>query len=168
MSKTNEWMGPSSYARHREIDLSTLKTWIREGKLEGSIKKGSNNRNLIHKELADNLMDGPPENTGESSTQQSSPKMSLTKARTAKVALEAKTAQIKYEALSGTLVDKNQVQKEAKELGLTLKESLLNIPDRLAPILASETNIDDINFILTEAIDEALRNIALDEWSPNE
>lgn len=169
MSKSkDEWVGPSAYAKHRGVNLSTVKDWIREGKLEGCIKPGSNGRRKISISLADHVLDGgvdePLESHGQSSNAQDTSKMSLTKARTAKVALEAKQAQIKYEKLSGSLVDKNDVVKAAKEMGLMTKEALLTLPDRLAPLLASESDISEINHLLTREIDEALRNLSLGNW----
>lgn len=167
MSKDkDEWIGPSAYAKHRGVNLSTVKDWIKEGKLEGCIKEGSNNRKKINKRLADQAIDGGVDSEPDSSYSETTEapgvnaNMSLTKARTAKTALEAQSARLKYEQLAGNLVDRKAVETAAEELGMKVKEGLLVLPDRLAPVLASETSIEEINFILAQAIDEALRDIA--------
>lgn len=166
MSK--EWVGPSAYARHRGVNLSSVKDWIKEGKLDGAIKKGSNDRNKIHLILADQLLDGPKQHEDMSNKDvnpSGNQNMSLQKARTAKTALEAKVSQLKYEKLAGNLVNKSEVINAAKEMAQTTKQALMTIPDRLAPVLAAEQDIGEINLILSDAIEEALRNLASENYS---
>lgn len=167
MSKEKvNWIGPSAYAKHRGVNLSTVKDWIKEGKLEGCIKHGSNNRKQINQSLADKALDGGVDSGPDSSYSETTEaqgvnaNMSLTKARTAKTALEAQSARLKYEQLAGNLVSRKEVETAAEELGMKIKEGLLTLPDRLAPVLASETSIEEINYILTQAIDESLRDLA--------
>lgn len=169
MSKKDEWMGPSAYARHRGVNLSTVKDWIKEGKLDGCFKVSSNNRKKINSTLADQAMDHASSDLTQSGSDQEnqppSANLSLTKARTAKTALEAKTAQLKYEKILGSLVEKSEVVRVAKEMARTTRDALMTIPDRLAPILASEKEIDEINHLLAESIDDALRNLSLNNHS---
>lgn len=159
-------MGMKQYADHRGIDLTSVKQMIEEGKLEGALKIYSNGNRKKYKifwEKADRILSGysdpAPVNHHDATT--SGGNSSLTKARTAKVALEAQAARLKFDQMSGKLVDRNEVVNVAKQMGRMTKEALLTLPDRLAPVLASETDISEISLILTKEIDIALRNLAL-------
>ena len=162
-------MGMKQYADHRGIDLTSVRQMIDEGKLEGALKIYSNGNRKKYKifwEKADRILKGyeDPEPVEHTTATTSGGNSSLTKARTAKVALEAQTAKLKFEQLSGSLVNRNEVVNVAKQMGRMTKEALLTLPDRLAPILASETEIEEINLILTREIDTALRNLALGNY----
>lgn len=159
-------MGMKQYADHRGIDLTSVRQMIDEGKLEGALKIYSNGNRKKYKifwEKADRILKGyeDPAPVDHHTETVSSGNTNLTKARTAKVALEAKTAQLKFEQMSGNLVNKKEVVQVAKEMGRMTKEALLTLPDRLAPVLASETSIEEINHMLSKEIDTALRNLAL-------
>jgi phage terminase Nu1 subunit (DNA packaging protein) len=164
------WIGPSSFAKYRGVNLSTVKDWIREGKLGFALKQGSNNRNKIDWDTADRLLK-ETNDTAQSdqyATQQNNDNndktTSLTQARTAKTAMEAKAAQLKYKTLAGSLVETDKVIDVAKQMGRLTKESMLTLPDRLSPILAAETNVDEINKILTLEINSALRNLSTENY----
>lgn len=157
-----EWVGPSEYARYRGVALKTLKEWIKEGRLENCYKIGSNKRKKINWQLADQAIEsssGDRDNdnaVGDNSGQVGT----LTKARTAKTAMEAQAAKLKFEMLAGSLVKKDEVIKVAKDMGRLTKESMLTLPDRLAPVLAGIKDVDDIHKIITEEINTALRNLS--------
>ena len=162
-----KWIGPSAFAKYRGVNLSTVKDWIKEGKLGVALKAGSNNRNKIDWDTADRLLtesNGTAASELYTSQQNDNKTTSLTQARTAKTAMEAKAAQLKYKTLAGSLVETDKVIEVAKQMGRLTKESMLTLPDRLSPILAAETNMDEINKILTLEINTALRNLATENF----
>lgn len=165
-------MGIAQYAKHRGIDKSSVSQMITEGKLDGALKiyqngvdsKGNpKTRTQIFWEKADRILEGYEDPTPKDHTkaiENSSAMGTLTKARTAKTAIDAQTARLKYEQLAGSLVKKDDVIQAAKEIGRVTKESLLTLPDRLAPVLAGESDINEVHRILSEEINTALRSIS--------
>lgn len=158
----SEWVGPSEYARYRGVALKTLKDWIKDGRLENCFKTGSNNRKKINWQLADQALENSSgEREKDSTTSDKNAHVgTLTKARTAKTAMEAQAAKLKFELLAGSLVKKSDVVNVAKDMGRLTKESLMTLPDRMAPVLAGMNDIDDIHKLITEEINTALRNLA--------
>lgn len=71
----------------------------------------------------------------------------------------AKLAGVQYEKESGARVLKEEVKKEAFELGRRVRESMINIPDRVAYDFAAITDAAEIHLLLTKAINEALEEL---------
>lgn len=166
-----EWVSPSSYAKHRDMTLSQVKDLIDSGKIENCWKVANNNRKKINWRAADLAIKAAQEQADSFNDDQDDKPVdqklgvnNLTKARTAKTTMEAKAAQLKYEQLAGSLVKTDDVISVAKDMGRLTKESLMTIPDRLAPILAGKTDIDDIHALLTEEIHTSLRNMKLENF----
>jgi phage terminase Nu1 subunit (DNA packaging protein) len=78
--------------------------------------------------------------------------------------MEARSAQLKFEQLSGELCKTSDVENVAKQMGRLTKESLLTLADRLSPVLTGITDIDEIHEILTKEINTALRNLSIDNF----
>lgn len=169
-----EWIAPSEYAKYRGVSLATVKDWVDDGKLDNCWKVANNNRKKINWRSADVALDNAQagsngansieENFSDPKIEHSSPGGTLTRARTAKTAMEAQAAKLKFELLSGSLVKKDDVIKVAKDMGRLTKESLLTLPDRLSPVLTGINDMDEIHRILTEEINTALRNLATSNY----
>lgn len=71
----------------------------------------------------------------------------------------AKLAGVQYEKESGARVLKEDVKKEAFELGRRVREAMVNIPDRVSYDFAAITDATDIHLRLTKAINEALEEL---------
>lgn len=71
----------------------------------------------------------------------------------------AKLAGVQYEKESGARVLKEEVKKEAFELGRRLREAMVNIPDRVSYDFAAITDAAEIHLRLTQAINEALEEL---------
>ncbi len=89
---------------------------------------------------------------------------SYDKARTRKMQYSAELERLEVEELSGRLVDGNKVKKVFYEIGRRVKESLLNIPDRLASQLVAMKDRNEIYYLLREEIELALRELSNDEY----
>lgn len=73
---------------------------------------------------------------------------------------QAKTAQLDYEAKIGKLVLKDDVEREAFKVARRVRDAMLNIPNRLAGIVAAETDQAKVHAILTREIHQALESLA--------
>lgn len=74
-------------------------------------------------------------------------------------AFMAELARLEYEQKAGSLVPVDDVKKEAFKLARIVRDSLLNIPDRLAAELAAETNQFRVHKRLTEELRKALEEL---------
>lgn len=81
-------------------------------------------------------------------------------ARAIREGYAARRAKIDYEKEIGQLVDVDQVRALAFKVARTARDSLLSMPDRLAPILAGESNQFEVHRIMTEEIRRVCNDIA--------
>lgn len=72
---------------------------------------------------------------------------------------QAEMARLDFEEKSKTLIPADEVRREAFRLARVTRDSMLNIPDRLAAELAAETNQFKIHRRLTEEIRLALSDL---------
>ena len=82
------------------------------------------------------------------------------RARAIRESYLARLAKIEFEEKSAKLVSRDEVQIAAFTKARTVRDSLLNIPDRLAATLAAETDADNVHQVLTVEIRKALDELA--------
>lgn len=80
--------------------------------------------------------------------------------RAAREAYLARLAKLDFEERSGKLVDADQVRTQLFALGRRARDTLLGVPDRLAPILAGETDQAVVHRLLTEEIERGLAELS--------
>ena len=83
-----------------------------------------------------------------------------TKARAVREYYQAKLARIEYEERVAKLVAKNEVQVAAFDKFRQFRDHMLNIPDRVAAMVAAETEAAKCYEILTSEIRRALNEFA--------
>ncbi len=72
----------------------------------------------------------------------------------------ARLAKIEFEEKTAKLISRDEVQVAAFTKARTVRDNLLNIPDRLAATLAAEGDADKVHQILTREIRKALDELA--------
>lgn len=72
----------------------------------------------------------------------------------------AELARLSFEQKYGKLVEAEEVQRQAFAVGRIVRESMLNLPDRLAALLAGETDARKVHQILTDELTKALEALA--------
>ena len=82
-----------------------------------------------------------------------------TTARTMREAFRAKMAKLDYEEREGRLVEPRKIYEVGFQTGRLVREVLLCIPDRLADILAAETDASQIRRQLYEEMEAALQKL---------
>lgn len=75
---------------------------------------------------------------------------------------QARLAELELKQKSGALVSKEDIRAVIFSAGRKLRDSLLQVPNRLAPRLASETDQHVITLMLTEEFNKALKELAHD------
>jgi hypothetical protein len=183
-------MTQTEYARHKNVELAAVKRAITEGRLpKHCIKIGSNSRKLILVEEADKFWEentiinnknelrqkslplkGEPKQARPVSDDSDDPEAAdpdaptLNKFRTVREGYNAKMAQLQYEEKVGKLVNVDDVRKAATEIGTNIRNALENFADKLAPIMAAETNIDKCHKIINDEIRAVLTNLSRGDY----
>ena len=86
------------------------------------------------------------------------------KARAVRELFNAKTAELDYKVRTGELVNLEKAKEIFINTGLQIKQNLLNIPNRLAPILASISDERKCNELLTDELRNALTALSEAEF----
>ena len=86
--------------------------------------------------------------------------MNLTEAKTAKEIYNARLARAEYEEQIGKLVPIETVKADAFKLARTVRDGLLNLPDRVAHELAHETDPSAVHMRLSSEIRAVLEAMA--------
>jgi len=167
------WLSVTEYAAHRGVSKAAVSKAIKNKRLDDAID-GTGKRKKINRDLADELWNNSgklkvdnvknevnkQENQGQEIPQQSSHGQRYAQSRAMKEIYAAKNEQLKYEERSGNLCKTEDVVKAVKEKTKLTRDYLLNLPDKLAPILAAETDLDEIHKLLTTEINNALTNLS--------
>jgi hypothetical protein len=160
----------AEYARQRGISKAAVSLAISEGKLPtAAVKAGRNWK--IDTELADrewrentNPVMGAPTHAkpkGHSVDDESKPvgTETLAASKAKRESFLAELARLEYEQKAGSLVSADDVKKQAFKMARIVRDSILNIPDRVAAELAAETNQFRVHKRLTEELRKALEEL---------
>jgi pyruvate/2-oxoglutarate dehydrogenase complex dihydrolipoamide acyltransferase (E2) component len=82
------------------------------------------------------------------------------RARAIRESYLARLAKIEFEEKTAKLVSRDEVQVAAFTKARTIRDNLLNIPDRLAATLAAETDADRVHQLLSAEIRQALEELS--------
>lgn len=75
----------------------------------------------------------------------------------------AKLVELEYEERVQMLVRRDEVEETAFHAGRLVRDTLLNIPSRLAGILAAESDQRKVHDVLEQEIRQALESLAIDD-----
>jgi hypothetical protein len=161
-------MDASEYAKHRGVSKVQVGKYIREGKI--TAKKVGRSYS-IDPDVADRELDaaqapdrggkggGPHDPTGAGGSA-----LSFAHARAVRETYAARILRLEFEQKSGRLVDKNDLKLKLTKLHMAIRDSLRTIPDRVAPVLAAETEQAKIHAILLKEIGQALEGLQGFDW----
>ena len=147
--------GVRAYARHRGVDPMSVEKAIKSGRItrdaDGEIDFEKADRDW---EQNTRPAMSPDEDNGGLAQ--------YSRARAIREYYQASLAKIEYEQKVGKLLPKDEVQAAAFNTYRQFREQLLNIPDRVAAIIAAETGMDTkkVHEILTAEVRQALNEFA--------
>lgn len=167
-------MDASEYAKHRGVSKPMVTKYLREGKIQSARKIGRTWQ--IDPEQADRELDAsldrshggkngvPPEPPIQ--TSQSNPRSipSLAENRSIREFYAARIAKLDYEQRAGKLIPKDELRLKLAKMHLAVRDNLRTIPDRVAPVLAAETDQAKIHAILIKEIGLALEGLKSFDW----
>ena len=87
----------------------------------------------------------------------------IAKSQAKKEEFRAKLVELEYEERVGTLVRKEDVEKESFRIGRLVRDAVLNVPSRLAGILAAESDQRKVHDLLETELRQALEALAVDD-----
>jgi hypothetical protein len=161
-------MNSKDFAAHRGVSPMAVSKWLKSGVLGavGDAFQKSGRLYLIDSEKADVLLEVNKKVT----MQQTLPlegkdpakkdlRHSYNSARTTDAQYSALLRKLEYEIKTGTYVFAEEVKRGAFNAARSVRDSLLNIPDRVAQILAAESDPVAINGLLAVELHKALENL---------
>jgi hypothetical protein len=87
----------------------------------------------------------------------------LAESQRKKEEFRAKLVELEYEERVGMLVRKSEVEKAAFRVGRLVRDAVLNVPSRLAGILAAESDQRKVHDLLEKELRQALEALAIDD-----
>ena len=87
----------------------------------------------------------------------------IAKSQAKKEEFRAKLVELEYEERVRTLVQESKVTEEAFRVGRLVRDAMLNVPARLAGILAAESNQRKVHDLLEKEIRQALEALAIND-----
>tara|TARA_B100000287_G_scaffold244885_1_gene230285 strand:- start:2598 stop:3107 length:510 start_codon:yes stop_codon:yes gene_type:complete len=160
------------YAAKVDVPYTTLIRWAAAGRLPSLRKKGRTYM-ISDKEALDREIEGTksPDRGGTSGApdlegalrkqeadQRAVP--SFARSRAIREAFTARLCELDYRLKSEKLVDKAEMKLHLAKMHMGLRDSLKAIPDRVAPIIAAETEQTKIHSMLMREIGSALENLS--------
>jgi hypothetical protein len=154
-----------AYAKHRGVSLAAVQKAIRSGRI------ATTSDGMIDSDQADaewkaktrpgqRRAERAPSATREQAEAPVSGGLDYFRARAIRENYLARLAKIEFEEKTAKLISRDEVQVAAFTKARTVRDNLLNIPDRLAATLAAEADPDKIHQTLTGEIRKALDELA--------
>ena len=84
---------------------------------------------------------------------------SFAQSRAIREAYAARLTRLEFDQRSGKLIDKAELKMKLAKLHMAVRDSLRTIPDRVAPIVAAETDQAKIHAMLLKEIGQALEGL---------
>jgi hypothetical protein len=148
-----------AYAKHRGVSHSAVIKAIKAGRIkkeaDGTINPSVADASWQENTFPDTSVDVEPKFNKTKSEPLVTSGPSYAQSRAVKEAYNARLAKLSYEEKSGSLVRTDIVKVAWFNALRVLRDRVLNMPDRLAPILSAETDIK----IIRDLLDEDLRQI---------
>lgn len=162
-------MNAAEYARHRGVTRQQVNKYIEGGKITAR-RVGS--RWEIDPEQADRELSQrlAPDRGGKNGRQDDTMAPpagggpSFAQARTMREAYAAQIMKLEFLQKSGQLVDKNELRLKLAKLHMAVRDSLRTIPDRVTPVIASESDPTKIHALLLKEIGLALEGLQGLDW----
>jgi hypothetical protein len=156
-----------SYAKHRGVSLTAVQKAIHSGRIattpEGMIDSDRADTEWKAKTRPGQRQTKPAPPAVREPERAEAPiagGLDYFRARAVRENYLARLAKIEFEEKTAKLISRDEVQVAAFTKGRTARDNLLNIPDRLAAMLAAESDADKVHQILTAEIRKALDELA--------
>lgn len=161
------------YAEHRDLTERQVRRYLADGMIPPAALSKKGRFILIDTERADRILDKAvmsskivsprtpqPQVMAQVAKKGGTAGLDFTEARTLKERYKAALLKIQLDKETGKLVDAEAVKVAAFNKARAVRDALLNIPDRISPILAAERDEKKVSDILTKEIRTALEELS--------
>jgi hypothetical protein len=155
-------MSQRAYARHRGVAVSAVQKAIDSGRIS-TLPDGQIDSDAADEQWAHNTRQAAPpasRRAHQPDDDEVFGASQYTKARAVREHYQARLAKLEFEEKTGKLVPADDVKIAAFNLFRQFRDHMLNIPDRLAAILAAEADAAKVYEILAGEIRKALNEFA--------
>ncbi|HWR52218.1 MAG TPA: hypothetical protein VN428_13995, partial [Bryobacteraceae bacterium] len=146
------------YAKHRGVSHTAVEKAVKQGRItvgpDGKIDVDQADREWSRNSSPVNAPKPTSRPAPMSEPTSSGP--TYAQSRAVRELYLARLAKIEFEERSSKLVSSDEVRVTAFTTSRTIRDNLLNIPDRLAAMLAAETDAAQVHQILTDEIRKVL------------
>lgn len=172
MRHTDEKLSLRAYAKHRGCDPKTVRQALEAGRIQGE-KRG--NSWLIDPAIADRQWNDrthpgargrkpnatpPGADINPPPADEPNDNAPYAKSAAREKFYKAELAKIELKIQTGELVDKAEMDRNNFTAFRILRDNILNVPDRLAAILANETDRHKVHMALSNELKKALHKTA--------
>lgn len=164
-------LSATAYAKHRGVSSAAVLKAIAEERIKDSVKKYGKGYqitvDLADKEWTANTDSGSgfpahAKNLADEPDTDDDQPISYAQARAQHERFKARLAQLELEEREAKLVQADEVKREAFRVARLVRDSMLNIADRVAAELAAEANQFKVHQRLTHEIRRALEDLKLE------
>ena len=158
-------MDAKEYAKHRNVSGAMVTKYLQQGMIPSAKRKGRKwviDAELADKDLAERLQVPDRKQNVQKLNLKSGhqqPLPSLAANRAIREMYAARITKLEFEERSKKLVPVDEVKLELAKLHLMVRDNLRTIPDRIAPLLAAETDKGKIHSIILEEIRQCLEGL---------
>jgi pyruvate/2-oxoglutarate dehydrogenase complex dihydrolipoamide acyltransferase (E2) component len=153
-----------AYAKHRGVSLAAVQKAIHSGRItpnaDGLIDSGRADAEWDAKTRPGQRRAPAAAAAPKQPAEAPAAGLDYFRARAIRESYLARLAKIEFEERTAKLVSRDEVQVAAFTNGRTIRDNLLNIPDRLAATLAAETDADRVHHLLSAEIRKALEELS--------
>jgi hypothetical protein len=168
-------LNQAEYARHKGVSREAIRKAILSGRITQTVLESGVkgiDPELADKQWADNTFignvrskDGDAIIASENATSDEAKKAevsgpSYADSRAKREKLAAEMLEMELEIKAKRLVRADEVEHQAFEDGRKIRNSIMSLPDRLAPLLASETDVSKIHTILLREFSSTLKGLS--------
>jgi len=147
----------SRYARSRGLSRNAISKAYKQGVLDGALIRRKGRRGpLLNFEQADRLRAQRQLPNLQDLSESTAEKSNFAEARTWSERYRAAERKLNFEIKQGLWLQKQAVKEECFKAGRLCRDTLQNVPDRIAAIVAAETDEDKVREILQKEVETAI------------
>jgi hypothetical protein len=160
------FMTMAEYSRHRKVNRSHITRLAQRGIL---VLRGK----LVDVAASDTVLDDKPVDVEPPQPAPPPPQVrpaadslggqsgaNFAQARTIEMVFRAKLRKLEFEARQGEMIKAEVVRKSMADTGRTIRDGILGLPDRLATVLAAESDAKKIHVTLKKELSRELEALA--------
>ena len=155
--KATRYITIAKYAERCGMSKMNLHKMAREGKIPFKVRNGER---VVDCTILDPVL-MPHNKKANQELKQEQDNINLMEAERRKKVFEAHLKELQYKEKKGELINLAKASKVVFEGGRKCRDAILNIPSRISPELAAETDPFKVEIMLTKELKQALEHLSI-------